>query len=368
MLAPAAERGVGQAGGVGHSDEDPAGRHRRPWTLCWRPIVRLTATRLAIAGVSLLLGVSLDAEAQETRKIPRVGIVGATSPAVGRTSMEAFRVGLRELGYIEGQSILVEERWAEGRLEGFGDLIADLLRSNVDVIVVASAGGARAAKKAVTTTPVVFVAVTDPVGNEIVSSLARPGGNLTGTSLVIGEQFAGKWVELARDAQPRVSSVAALSHMDHPMATKYVTAMRAAARRLGLTLQVFDVRDVVSLDSALSAIAKAPPGALIVPASALFGFHRKRIADFALPRGIPTVGHDRSLVVDGILMSYGPSIMESYRRGAVYVDRILRGAKPADLPVEQPTKFELVVNLRTARALGLTMPPALLLRADHVID
>jgi ABC-type uncharacterized transport system substrate-binding protein len=214
----------------------------------------------------------------------------------------------------------------------------------------------------------VFVAVTDPVGNEIVSSLARPGGNLTGTSLVIGEQFAGKWVELAKDVRPRISSVAALSHPDHPMATKYLTAMRAAARRLGLTLQVFDVRDVASLDGAMLAIAKVLPGALIVPASALFGFHRKRIADFALPLGIPTVGHDRSLVVDGILMSYGPSIMESYRRGAVYVDRVLRGAKPADLPVEQPTTFELVINLKTAKALGLTIPPSLRLRADQVIE
>ena len=324
--------------------------------------------RFLLTSLAGAFTVPLGAEAQETRKIPRVGIVGATSPAVGRTSMDAFRLGLRELGYIEGQSIVVEERWAEGRLEGFSDLIADLLRSNMDVIVVGSSGGARAAKKAVTTTPVVFVAVTDPVGNEIVSSLARPGGNLTGTSLVIGEQFAGKWVELARDARPRVSSMAALSHTGHPMATKYVTAMIAAARRLGLTLQVFDVRDVASLDSALSAAAKAAPGALIVPASALFGFHRKRIADFALPRGIPTVGHDRSLVVDGILMSYGPSIMESYRRGALYVDRILKGAKPADLPVEQPTKFELVINLKTAKALGLTIPPSLLLRADQVIE
>jgi putative ABC transport system substrate-binding protein len=324
--------------------------------------------RFLLASLAGALVAPIGAEAQDTRKVPRVGIVGATSPAVGRTSMDAFRLGLRELGYIEGQSILVEERWAEGRLEGFGDLIEELLRSNVDVLVVASSGGARAAKKTVTTTPVVFVAVSDPVGNEIVSSLARPGGNLTGTSLVIGEQFAGKWVELARDVRPRVSSVAALSHTDHPMAAKYLTAMRAAARRLGLTLQVFDVRDVASLGSAMSAIAKVPPGALIVPASALFGFHRKRIADFALPLGIPTVGHDRSLVVDGILMSYGPSIMESYRRGAVYVDRVLRGAKPADLPVEQPTTFELVINLKTAKALGLTIPPALLARADQVIE
>ena len=282
--------------------------------------------------------------------------------------MDAFREGLRELGYIEGQNLVIEERWAEGKLERFGTLIADLLRSNVDVIVVSSASGARAAKNAATTTPVVFVAVTDPIGTGVVSSLARPGGNLTGASLVIGEELAGKWVELVKDALPRVSRVAALGHTDHPMTRLYVKAMEAAARTLGLKLQVFDVRDVAGLDSALSMIAKAPPGALIVPASPLFGVHRKRIADFALPRGIPTIGHDRSLVVDGVLMSYGPSITDSYRRGALYVDKILKGAKPADLPVEQPTKFELVINLRTARALGLTIPPALLLRADHVIE
>jgi putative ABC transport system substrate-binding protein len=329
--------------------------------------VKLTVTRLATA-VFLLLATPLAAEAQGTRKIPRVGIVAATSPPAGRHSVDAFRGGLRELGYIEGQSIIIEERWAEGKLERFGDLIAGLLRANVDVIVVASSAGARAAKNAATTTPVVFVAVTDAVGSGVVSSLARPGGNLTGTSLIIGEEFAGKWVELVKDALPQVSSVAALGHTDHPMTRKYVKAMEAAARTLGLKLQVLEVRDVAGLDSALSMIAKAPPGALIVPASQFFGAHRKRIADFALPRGIPTIGHDRSLVVDGVLMSYGPSITDSYRRGAVYVDKILKGAKPADLPVEQPTKFELVINFRTARALGLTIPPSLLLRADHVVE
>jgi putative ABC transport system substrate-binding protein len=193
----------------------------------------LTITRLATAVAFLLLGVPLAAEAQETRKNPRVGIVVATSPAAGRHSVDAFRRGLRELGYIEGQSIIIEERWAEGKPERFRDLIAGLLRSNVDVIVVSSSVGARAAKIAATTTPVVFVAVTDPIGSDVVSSLARPGGNLTGTSLVIGEAFAGKWVELAKDALPRVSSVAALSHAEHPMARKYVKAMEAAARTWG---------------------------------------------------------------------------------------------------------------------------------------
>jgi putative ABC transport system substrate-binding protein len=322
-----------------------------------------------LCGLALgTLAAPLVGEGQGTRRIPRVGFVVATSPEVGRQSVAAFRQGLAELGYIDGQNIVIEMRWAEGKPERFSDLIADLLRSNVDVLVVASSIGARAAKDADTTTPVVFVSVTDPIGAGVVTSLARPGGNLTGTSLVISEEFAGKWVELVKDALPRVSSVAALSHTDHPMARKYVKVMEVAARTLGLKLQIFEVRDVGGLDGALSMIAKAPPGALIVPASALLGRHRRRIADFALPRGIPTIAHDRSLVVDGMLVSYGPNIADSYRRGAVYIDKILKGAKPADLPIEQPSKFELVINLKTPNALGLTIPPLILARADEIIE
>ena len=366
---PAAERSVGRTSRVGHVDEQQAalmdeGRvdYRR------QAAGKLTVTLLGTVVACSLLAAPLTTLAQKTGRVPRIGIVAAGSPVAARHQVDAFREGLRDLGYIDRQDLVIEERWAEGKLERFGALIADLLRSNVDVIVVASAPGARAAKKAATTTPVVFVAVTDPIGTGVVSSLARPGGNLTGTSLFIGEEFAGKWVELVKDALPRVSSVAALGHTDHPMTRMYVKGMEAAARTLGLKLQVFDVRDVAGLDSALSMMAKAPPGALIVTASPLFGVHRKRIADFALSRGIPTIGFDRQLVADGVLMSYGPSITDSYRRSAVYVDRILKGAKPADLPVEQPTKFELVINLKTAKALGLTIPRSVLVRADELIE
>jgi putative ABC transport system substrate-binding protein len=282
--------------------------------------------------------------------------------------VDAFREGLRELGHIEGHSIVIEERWAEGNLERFGDLIDELLRSKVDVIVVASAPGARAAKKAAATTPVVFVAVTDPIGSGIVSNLAHPDGNITGTSLVLGEELAGKWVELVKDALPRVSRVAALGHADHPMHRPYVTAMGAAARTLGLKLQVFDARESADLENALSMVAKAEPGALIVTASPLFATQRKRIADFALSRKIPTIAFYREFVMDGALITYGPSIPDSYRRGAAYVDRILKGAKPADLPVEQPTTLELAINVRTARELGIAISPSLLLRANHVIE
>lgn len=216
-----------------------------------RPTVTTAVTRVITAVVLLLLATPFGAVSQGIPKIPRVGIAVATSPSAGRPNVAAFRRGLRELGYVEGQNIIIEERWAEGNPERFGHLITELLRFNVDLLVVSSVVGAHAAKNATTTTPVVFVAVTDPVGTGVVSSLARPGANLTGTSLLIGEEFAGKWVELVKETRPQVSRVAALSHTDHPMARKYGNAMETAARTLGLTLQVYDVRDVAGLDSAL---------------------------------------------------------------------------------------------------------------------
>ena len=329
---------------------------------------RAGATRALLGAALLVVGAPSTAGAQKAPHVPRVGIVAAASPAVARHQVDAFRAGLRALGYVEGQGIVVEERWAEGRPERFAALIADLDRSAVDVIVVASAAGARAAKDAAPKAPVVFVAVTDPIGSGIVSGLARPGGNLTGTSLVIGEDLAGKWVELAKDAVPRLSHVAALGHTEHPMGRRYLKATEMAARALGLAVQLLEVRDAAGLDRALSIVTKAPPGALVVTASPLFGVHRGKIADLALARRIPTIGYDRQFVADGFLVAYGPSIADSYRRGALYVDRILKGAKPGDLPVEQPTAFELAVNLKTARALGLTIPPSVLLRAGHVVE
>src|SRR2546426_4857182 len=234
---------------------------------------------MRLIGLAVVLTLSLTlaplvAEAQAIRKVPRVGIVFPTSPAVGRQNLDAFRSGLQELGYIEGQSIVIEARWAEGKPEGFGELIADLLRSNVDVIVVAGAAGARRAKGATTTTTVVFVAVTDALGSGIVSSLARPGGNLTGTALAVGEGFAGKWVELVKDALPRVSSVAALVETNHPMTGVWLKEMETAAQSLGLKLQVFYARDLADLEGALSKTAKARAGALIITASPLFNLHR----------------------------------------------------------------------------------------------
>jgi putative ABC transport system substrate-binding protein len=305
--------------------------------------------------------------AQERQTIPRVGIIGATTAALSREHVDAFRAELRKLGYVDHQNVVVEERWAEGKSERFGPLLAELQQLKVDVIVVASATGARLAKQVTSTTPVVFVAVTDPVGSGIVASLARPGGNLTGTSLLIGEELAGKWVELAKEALPRISSLAALGDSTHPVTGAYVRGMEAAARNLRLSLMISEVYRSADVEEVLSSLPKTS-GALIVTASPLFGAQRARIAESALARGIPTIGYDREFVAAGGLMSYGPSFADAYRRGAVYVDRILRGAKPGDLPVEQSTRFELVINLRTAKALGLVIPPTLRLRADHLVQ
>jgi ABC-type uncharacterized transport system substrate-binding protein len=323
----------------------------------------------SLAGALGVLVAPVLGGAQGTRKAPRVGVVLAATQALGQPSTEAFRAGLRDLGYLEGQSIAIEVRWAEGNPERFPDLIADLLRANVDVLVVVGANAALAAKKAATTTPVVFVAVTDPVGTGVVESLARPGGNITGVSMALGEGFAGKWVQHLKDALPRVSSVAALVEASHPLKTTWAREMGAASRAPEIKLQVLEVHpDVADLDRALSAVGKARPGALIVTPGPFLPQHRKKIADFVLGQRMPAIGGIREFAAAGLLMSYGPSIPDSWRRGAAYVDRILKGAKPADLPVEQATKFEFVLNLKTAKALGLTIPPSLLLRADQIIE
>jgi putative ABC transport system substrate-binding protein len=272
------------------------------------------------------------------------------------------------LGYVEGGDLIMEPRWAEGRPERFTESIGDFLRSNVDVIVVGSAMGIEAAKAAAFAKPVVFVGVTDPIGSGAIRSLAHPGGNMTGTSLIIDKEIPGKWVELARDIQPRASRATALGDPNHPITHSYIEGMDATAKAIGLELDVLEAHDTESLDRALARAAQAPPGALIVTASPFFGVHRKRIAAFALTQKLPTIGYDRAFVTDGGLISYGPSITESYRRGALYVDKILKGAAPGDLPVEQPIKFEFVVNLKTAKALGIAIPQSILVRADEVIE
>jgi putative ABC transport system substrate-binding protein len=308
------------------------------------------------------------ADPQPPPKVARVGFISGSSSAAGGHILEALRQGLRDRGYIEGQNLSLEARWAEGRAERFPLLIADLVQLKVNVIVVGSSAGAVAVKNAGVTTPVVFYGVADPVGLGVVASLARPGGNMTGLSLAIGEGFSGKWVELLKDAVPKVSRIAVLLNPASPASGIYLREIQRAARVLSVSLRPFEARDPTELDGALSLMEKDRPEALIVTADPLFFTRRDRVLEFSARRRLPSMFFFREFADAGGLMAYGPSISHSGRRAATFVDKTLKGAKPAELPVEQPTQFELVVNLKTAKALGLTLPQSLLIRADHVIQ
>jgi putative ABC transport system substrate-binding protein len=307
------------------------------------------------------------AQAQQTRKMPHIGFIGASSPSTAGHWLEAFRQGLRDLGYIEGKNVAIEVRWAEGSAERFPQIITELTQLKVDVMVVSAAAGALAAKNARITTPVVFTAVTDPLGYGIIDSLARPGGNITGTALAVGEGFSGKWIELLKETVPQVARMAILRNPTHPVAETFLREAQAAGQALGVRLDLFDVKDPPQLDGALSKIEKEHAGALIVTPDPLFGAQRSRIVEFVTRRRLPSMFFYKEFVDAGGLMAYGPSFLDSYRRAASYVDKILKGAKPADLPVEQPTKFELVINLKAAKQIGLTIPATVLARADRVI-
>jgi len=320
---------------------------------------------LILLATALLLSIGL-ASAQP-RKLTRIGFVAATSSATGGQNLEAFRQGLRDLGYIDGDNIHIEPRWADGWSERFPGLISELISLKLDVILVSSAAGALAAKNAKTNIPVVFAAVTDPFEHGLIANLARPGGNITGTSLAVGEGFSGKWVELLKETVPNVTRFSVLWNPTHPVAGVFAREAEAAARGLGVSLDFFEARDPHQLDTALSRIEKERTGVLLVLPDPLFFSQRKRIADFATRRHLPSSFLFREFAEAGGLMAYGPNITDSYRRAASYVDKILKGAKPGDLPVEQPTKFELVINLKTAKEIGLTIPQSILFRADKVI-
>jgi putative tryptophan/tyrosine transport system substrate-binding protein len=327
-----------------------------------------SARVVILVATLILLAVPLAADAQQARRVPTIGFVEAGSASVNRHFADAFRQGLRELGYVEGQNIAIEERWAEGRTERFPSLLADLLRLRTNVIVAASNAGAVAAKKATTTVPVVFVGATDPVGAGLVESLARPGGNLTGFSVAFEEGFAGKWVELLREAVPRASRVAVLFNPAGPASGGALREMETAATALGVKLQEIRVRDASEFDEAFAAMARDGVGGLVVWTDPLTLRYRTKIVQLAAAHHLPAIYSFGEFARAGGLIAYGPSVREMFRRAAGYVDRILKGASPADLPVEQPTKFELVINLKTAKVLDLTIPQSLLLRADEVIQ
>ncbi len=309
----------------------------------------------------------IAAEAQRPGKIARIGYVSAAAPATSTQFVEAFRASLRALGYVEGQNILIEYRWAEGRADRFPPLVAELVRLKVDVLFVISTPGALAAKNATATIPIVFAAVGDPVGVGLVASLARPGGNATGVANVFVD-ISAKLLEVLKEAVPGVSRVTVMAVLSNPAMQLGVREAEIAGRTLGVRLQVIDVREQAGFEGAFATIARERPGALLVfPDSLMFG-HRARIVEFAAKQRLPAMYPAREFADAGGLMSYGTNFPDMYRRAAAYVGKILKGAKPADLPVEQPTWFELVVNLKTAKALGLTIPPSILIRADQVIQ
>ncbi len=323
---------------------------------------------ILVAVVLLVLGVI--AEAQQPTKVFRIGYLSSTNPARESARFEAIRLALRERGYTEGQNIAIEYRYAEGKLDRAPEFLAELMRLKVDLIVVA--GGdpwIRAAKNATKTIPIVMVGGgADPVEAGLVESLARPGGNVTGITN-LNRELGGKRLELFKEAVPKLARVTVLHDAATPAVVVEVKEiLPVAARALRLTLQPWEVRSADDFDSVFAALNKQRPDGLYVPASGLLmGLNRKRIAGFALKSRLPSMYVSSTFVDAGGLMSYGADQAESYRRVAYYVDRILKGTKPADLPVEQPTKFELVINLKTAKQIGLTIPPEVLARANRLI-
>jgi putative ABC transport system substrate-binding protein len=312
----------------------------------------------------MLLLTAPFAQAQQPARIPRIGILNPTSSSFFLPRVEAFRQRLRELGYVEGKNILIEYRYAEGKFERLTDLAAELVQLKVDVIVTAGPG-VLAAKKASTTIPIVFGAASDPVGAGIVSSLARPGGNITGLSN-IAQDLAGKRLELLKEAFPKVARVASLRQSVRG-GNPYLTEMEAAAKALGVKLLPLPVRSLDDFEGAFARAKKEGAQALITNSGPLINTQQRQVLDFAAKNRLPAMYHSPEFVEAGGLMSYAPNYADLFRRAADFVDKILKGAKPADLPVEQPTKFEFLVNLKTAKQIGLTIPQKVLERADKVI-
>ncbi len=320
--------------------------------------------------VALALGVlvaPLPSKAEQAPAIPRIGMLRTGSPSDRPEQIEAFRKGLRDLGYVEEQNIAIEFRYAEGREDRLPDLVAELVRLKVDVIVASGAVAIRAAKQATTTIPIVMAEVGDPVRTGLVASLARPGGNITG-STILGAELGAKRLQLLKETVPKLSRVAFLWNPANPSNRLHFEDIQLGAKALGVALQSVEIRSPDGFDSAFTAITRERPNGLIVTADPLHQLHVGRIIEFAARRRLPAMYLLRENVEAGGLMSYGASLLDLYRRAATYVDKILRGAKPGDLPVEQPTKFELVINLKTAKALGLKIPQSVLSRADEVIQ
>ena len=324
--------------------------------------------RTFVVGIGVGLIAAPASTRSQGRKATRVGWVGGWySLPAANVLFDAFRQGMRELGYVEGQTVVIDARWMEGTApDEAARLSAELVRSKVDVLVT-QGHAVLGAKAEAVSVPIVFIYSGDPVGAKIVPSLGRPGGNLTGVTLQAVD-LAGKRIELLKEAAPRVSRLAAFVNPLHPGEDEEFRASQIAAQHLGLTLRQFSVRTVAEVNAALEAMARDHVDGIVAFSNALIMSQRNGIAEFAARYRVPTISGWEDFAIDGNLMTYGPDLQDIGRHVAMYVDKVLKGAKPADLPVEQPRKPQLVINLKTAKALGLTIPPSLLLRADRVVE
>jgi len=339
-----------------YSDNLKSKIQKRPRRLKWAGLSAVIITLVGLAGVI---------EAQQPTKIPRIGYLAALSLSANTARDEAFRQGLRELGYVEGTNIVIEWRYAGGKLDRLPALAAELVRLKIDVIVSGGPAVTRAAKQATLTIPIVMALDTDPVGNGFVASLAHPGGNITGLA-TLAPELSGKQLELLKEIIPRLSRVAVLGHSPEPGNAQSLKEVELAAKAFEGKLQYLNILDPKDIESAFQAARKGRADAVLVLTSPILT-QRKHIADLAVKSRLPAIYDRREFVDDGGLMSYGTNYADLNRRVATYVDKILKGAKPADLPVERPQKFELIINLKAAKQIGLTIPPNVLARADKVI-
>jgi ABC-type uncharacterized transport system substrate-binding protein len=324
------------------------------------------ALLLVLLTVGLVVATPLGSLAQEPAKVARIGFLGLGSPSTTASWIEALRAGLRELGYIEGRNIFIEYRWSEGKYERLPNLAAELVRLNADVLVTHGTPGTLAAKRATTVIPIVMAVSGDAVGTGLVPSLARQGGNITGSTFLASE-LSAKRLDLLKQAFPGVTQVGVLLNPDNPLNAPMLQAMDVAAKGLHVRIWRFEARGPNDFDAAFSAIAKTRVDAIMINQDPILVSSPKRIADLALKWRLPSIAFNEFAEAGG-LIGYGVNIPEMFRRGAYFVDKILKGARPGDLPIEQPTKFELVINLKTAKTLGLSIPTSLLLRADQIVE
>ena len=326
---------------------------------------------MRLIGLAVVLALALAlaplaAEAQSATKVYRIGFLGAASASTSATRVEALQVGLRDLGYVEGKNFVIEYRWAEGKYDRLPVLAAELVGLKVDVLVTGGTPGISAAKQATTTIPIVMAGSGDAVAAGLVASLARPGGNITGVTDAVPE-LRTKWLEMLKEAVPRTERVAVLVNPDNPGTVLGFRTMETAARALGVEVHKFEALRPQELENTFAAMAGSRNDAVLVNTDSVFNANVRTIADLAVKRRLPAAGSKEFAEAGGVI-GYGVAFSDNYRRAATFVDKILKGAKPGNLPVEQPTKFELAINLKTAKALGLTIPQSLLVRADEIIQ